>query len=81
MLVNPAREAGISVPDDPENYDTEVYPHWNVYCSVQLGSPMPNWSCHWENARVVSHVPLSEITSITLEQLLERGLQIGHSEP
>jgi hypothetical protein len=81
MLVKPAEEAGIKVPSDLENYDANEYPHWKVFCNVQLGSPMPNWTAHWENAKMVAGVSTDKIKTIKMSELMELGLQIGFSTP
>lgn len=79
MAVAPAGEAGIKVPPDPDNYDPQDYPHFAVFCKVQLGAPMPNPSAHWENAKIVAGVSDADIMSITYQQLLDLGLSIGFS--
>lgn len=40
MLVASARKAGMRTPDNPENFNGVDYPHFQVYCNVQLGSTM-----------------------------------------
>lgn len=81
MLVKPAEEAGIKVPPDLENYNPENFPHWNVFCNLQLGSPMPNWTVHYDNAKVVAKVPDDKIKTIKVRELEELGFQIGFSRP
>ena len=31
ILVGPAEEAGMKVPEDIDNYDAKRYPHWHVF--------------------------------------------------
>jgi hypothetical protein len=81
MLVKPAEEAGIKVPTDLENFNKDEYPHWTVYCNVQLGSPMPYPSCHWDNAKIIASIPSDKIKITTFEELEKLGLQIGFSKP
>lgn len=81
MLVPAAEEAGIKVPEDPENFDESVYPYWNVFLTVQLGAPMPNWSAHWNNAKLIASLSDEEIRTITYQQLLDKGLEIGTPIP
>ncbi len=76
-LVAPAVEAGIKVPDDPDNYDLEEFPHFHVYCCMQLGTPMPSPSSHWTNAKVVAQVPNDRIKLVTPKDLEELGFQRG----
>lgn len=80
MLVPAAEKAGIVCPPDPENYVADEFPHFHFFCCAQLGQPMPSPGCHWENAEVVRKIANeAELKSITLEQLIERGFQIGNS--
>jgi hypothetical protein len=77
MLVEPAKKAGITVPSDPDNFDPDEYPHWNVYLNVQIGAGLPTPDSHWHNAEVVAAVPAKQIKKVTLEGLIRRGLSIS----
>lgn len=81
MLVTPAKEAGILVPDDVSNYELAKYPHWHVYQLVQLGAPLPRPTSHWENARVIADITLDRITEVTFEDLVNAGLDVGYPIP
>jgi len=76
LLVKPAQKAEIKVPKDIKNYDTNDYPHWHVYNVVQLGKPLPNFSAHWYNAKIIAQIPKEKIMSITIDELIELGLQV-----
>ncbi len=78
MLVEPGKRAGISVPDDLDNYDKGDYPHWEVFCRIQLGASMPTAIAHWDNAKIIASISDNDITKITYEQLEELGIQIGY---
>lgn len=39
MIADAAVRAGIKVPDDLDEYDPLKYPHWHIFCMVQLGAP------------------------------------------
>lgn len=54
MLVNPAKAAGMKVPDDPDNYNKEEYPHFFVFEVCQLGASMPYPSCAFDNASLIA---------------------------
>lgn len=72
LLARAAEEAGMKVPEDTENFDAATFPHFWVFCQVQLGVPMePN--DHWENAKVIAAISEEEIKRITVGQLIERG--------
>lgn len=74
MLVAAATEAGMKVPPDPDNFDSGQYPHFRVFCNMQLGRRMQPGE-QWENAKVIAAVPEDEIRTITAADLIRRGLQ------
>ena len=74
MLVEAAQVAGMEVPEDTEDFDKEKYPHFYVFCETQLARPLTYWGEHWENAKIIANIPDAEITEITLEGLLAKGL-------
>lgn len=66
MLIGAAKSAGISCPPTDssgefEYYEPRDYPHFTVFCIVQLGRSMSHWQAHFENAKIVSAIqdPLS----------------------
>ena len=75
LLIGPAMEAGMSVPDDPDSEDKDTYPHWFVFLEMQLGRPMPSPNSHWENAKVVAGIPDENIRLVTPEDLDRLGYQ------
>ena len=81
MLISPALEAGIEVPPDVENFDSNKYPYFRVYLNCQLGAAMPSPTSHWSNARVVASVPKNKIKKVKYTELLEMGFEVGHPMP
>ena len=79
MLIGPAKEAGMKIPIDADNFNPKKYPHFDIFCKVQLGAPMPWATAHWENARLIASLSDKEIKTITYPQLMEKGLAIGNS--
>ena len=77
MLVRCASEAGMPVPEDPEKYDLDAFPHWNVFTTVQLGASMPTPNAHWENAKIIAAIPEKQIRKVTFAQLLKKGLHVS----
>lgn len=75
MLVEAAKQAGMKVPKDPDDFKPEKFPHFQVFCNVQLGRAMTSWTEHWDNAKVVAKVPEKEITTIKMPKLIEMGLR------
>lgn len=51
----------------------ETYAHWHVFCTVQLGRPMQHGE-QFENAKVIAALSDEEIKTVTLEQLINKGL-------
>lgn len=80
-LIGPATEAGMKVPADPEDFDPEQYPHFQVFLNVQLGAPLPSPNSHWENAKIVANISESKIREISLGELEELGFEIGFPIP
>ena len=74
LLVNPAKESGIAVPDDLRDYDPEQYPHWDVFMFAQLGRPMPSANSHFENAKLIGAVEDDRIKEMTAASLLQLGV-------
>ena len=73
--VNAAKKAGMKTPEDPDNgYDKEKYPHFFIYCMVQLCRRI-RWGEHWDNAVVVAKIKEEKLKTITLEQLIAMGLE------
>ncbi len=75
-----AAEAGMKVPDDPNSFKSEEFPHFKVFCNVQLGASMPYATAHWDNAKVIAAISDDKILQITYEELLTLGLAVGLSK-
>ncbi len=78
MLVAAAEKVGIPVPKEPKNYEKErsAFPQFYLFCKVQLGASMPRPTSHWDNAQIFADLLPEEYETITMEQLLARGLQM-----
>lgn len=79
MLIMPAEKAGMKVPIDADDFDPKAFPHFDVFIKVQVGAPMPYWSAHWDNAKLIAKLSDEEIKIITYDQLLEKGFAVGNS--
>lgn len=73
MLVSAAEKAGMKVPEDPDEFEREDYPHFAIFCALQLGRRIQMGE-HWDNAKVIAAVPEDEIRTLTLEDFINRGL-------
>lgn len=74
MLTSAAEQAGMKFPSDPDDFSPEEFPHFQVFCSVQLGRRMNDLSEHWDNAKVIAAIPDEEIKKVSLDDLIDRGL-------
>lgn len=75
MLVGAAKQAGMKTPEDPdEGFDPKEYPHFDIFCTVQLGRAI-RWGEHWDNAKVVARIPNEKLDTVTLQDLLNDGLE------
>ena len=72
MIAEAAKRAGMQLPEDIEEFDANQFPHWRVYCNVQLGCAV-TWGNHWENAKIIAAIPEAELKTLTYWQLEERG--------
>lgn len=75
QIAKAALDAGMKVPTDLDgDIDAGEYPHFTVYCNVQLNRPI-RWGEHWDNAKVVAAIPDDKIRTVTLEDLIQAGLE------
>jgi hypothetical protein len=73
MLIPAASAAGMKTPGDADNYDPTEYPHFFVFCKLQLGKRMHNLGEHWEHAKIVAAVSDEHICTITLAEMIALG--------
>lgn len=73
LLVEPAKSAGISVPKDPDRYNTSEClrenPHFFALCMLQLGRPLPYPNSHWRNAESLAKIDEKKLKQMTLCEL------------
>lgn len=74
MLVAAAEQAGMEVPADPDHYDATKYPHFDIFCILQLGRSI-RWGEHWDNAKVLASIPIEKLNLMTIDQLIEMGFE------
>lgn len=76
MLISAAERAGMKTPtfEKADDFDNDEFPHFAVFCALQLGRPMVDMNEHWDNARIVAAVPEEDIRTTTLQYYLDRGL-------
>ncbi len=81
MLIGAAKDAGMKVPENCDSFAPSEYPHFYVFCEVQLGAAMPYAGCHFDNARVVAEFSEDAVKKVTPAQLVHRGFAIGSVAP
>lgn len=76
MLVEAAQKAGMKCPEDPDNtpYDRNDYPHFWVFCQLQLGRGI-QWGEHWDNAVIIAKIPEEKLKTMLLPDFLALGLR------
>ena len=74
MIVIPAEKAGMKVPPNPDDFDRDIYPHFSVFCAVQLHRELVYWGEAWDNANIIVRLSDVEIRSMTLSDLISIGL-------
>lgn len=61
-LIGVAKQVGIAVPDDTSN--DAKYPHWRLFCMIQLERPINSDDALLHNAKVIAAIPKNKIRSI-----------------
>lgn len=75
MLTAAAQLAGMKVPPDPDDFDPEKFPHFHVFCLLQLSRPVRVHGEHWNNAKVIADIPEDKLRTMTLGDFIEAGLE------
>lgn len=78
MLIPAAREAKMPCPDDVEDiadFDKNQYPHFFVYCMLQLCRPI-GWGNHWNNAKIIARVPEENLKTMSEEDFIKLGFNL-----
>lgn len=79
MIAKAAEDAGMKVPADPDgDWSADEFPHFHVFCNVQLARPVVHHGEHWGNAKIVAAIPEDQLRTTTLEDLLRRGLSFAN---
>jgi hypothetical protein len=74
MLVPAALHANIKFPEDCENYYPGDFPHFHVFCNIQLGREF-SVGAPFNNAEIISKISDDEIRNVTLEDLFKLGVE------
>lgn len=87
MLIEPAARAHMPAPshDEINEYglrsrfngalcDKEKYPHFWVFCLLQLARPMTSPTEHWENAKIIAAIPRERLVTMTVADFQKAGV-------
>lgn len=77
MLVPAAQDADMAFPPDPASFDPDAFPHFHVFCCLQLGRPMSDFSQHWRNAKILAGLSAEQVRALTFEQAEDLGLELN----
>jgi hypothetical protein len=75
MLIDAAGKAGMKVPPDADEFDAAEFPHFRVFCNLQLCRPMKMDGEHFRNAEVIAQIPEERIKTMKLADFLAEGLE------
>lgn len=77
MLAAHAASAGMKVPTDPdaEDWNPEEFPHFHVFCSMQLGKALHNWDEPDRNAKLIAAIPQEKIRKVSWLDLVQMGFE------
>jgi hypothetical protein len=78
MLLSAAAAAGMKAPSrkkaDDYSFDNEKFPHFAVFCTLQLNRSMQPGE-QFENAKIIAAIPVDKLKTMTLEDFLFAGLR------
>ncbi len=90
MLIPAARNAGMKTPHDVEydehdelvffdeaskRYGKKDFPHFFVYCILQLARPLTDWNEPHENAVVIANIPADRLMTMTAAEFTAAGVR------
>lgn len=73
MLISAAQNAGMAYPKNPDKYSKNKYPHFFVFCHLQLGRRMQMGE-QFTNAEIIAKIPVEELKTMELTDFLAKGL-------
>lgn len=80
LIAQAATDAGMKTPPGElldEEWSAEEYPHFRVFCNIQLGREMSRPNQHWDNAKVIAKIPDDRIKEMTLADLEAAGVELS----
>lgn len=83
LIAVAAKKAGMKTPPEEQldvkvgGWDKKDYPHFFVFCNLQLGRSMSSPNQHWENAKVIAAIPEEKLKTMTVEDFVAAGVDIS----
>lgn len=76
-LADLAKEGGISVPADINDFFLGDHIHFVVFMTTHRGEEMPYPTAPVENAKLIASLTDEQVKSITIEDLIDLGFKFG----
>jgi hypothetical protein len=81
-LIEAARNADMAIPEDLNDHfpfcDRHLYPHFYLFCVLQLYRPVAYHGEHWDNAKVIAQIPRERLMAMTVQDFAEAGVSGLH---
>lgn len=87
LIVPAAKGAGMKVPPEDlldkgnasgeSTWDRNEYPHFFIFCILQLGRSMSSPTQHWENAKAIVKIPETDLRTMTAEMFIAAGVDLS----
>lgn len=76
MFYNHIKDSKLKIPEDFGNYNPEECPHFHVFILIHLGQ-LIDIAALENNANIIADIPENAIKSVTLDDLMEKGVVFG----
>ena len=76
-LADLAKEGGISVPADINDFELNDYLHFVIFMTTQRGEELPYPTAALENAKLIGSLDDETIKIVSIEDLIDLGFKFG----
>lgn len=77
QLADIAKEAGIKVPEDINDFELHDHLHFVIFMTTQRGEAMPYPTAALENAKLIASLDDETIKIVSIEDLIDLGFKFG----
>lgn len=77
QLADIAKEAGIKVPEDINDFELHDHLHFVIFMTTQRGEAMPYPTAALENAKLIGSLDDETIKIVSIEDLIDLGFKFG----